>query len=230
MIKTHFDDIAALYDSSLPEHIHKYYSEKRIKFITGSIKLRGHVLDLGCGTGTLSAALSRLGYNVVGIDQSHAMLRIANSKYIGLHVQAIASELPFFDEQFDAVITIATLHHFVDHEVIKSSIYEALRVIRPEGHLLIWDHNPLNPYWKLLMNRVPQDCGAERLIGKKEILSILADRQNLVDSIRTLRSGFIPDFLPSHLLGIASRIEYVLEKLPIINIFSAHNIILVKRR
>ncbi len=45
-----------------------------------------------------------------------------------------------------------------------------VRVAKPVGRVLIWDHNPRNPYWRLLMARVPQDTGEERLIGVTELL------------------------------------------------------------
>jgi hypothetical protein len=44
------------------------------------------------------------------------------------------------------------------------------RVVRPAGYVLIWDHNPLNPYWPILMKRVPQDHGDERLVSVWELL------------------------------------------------------------
>ena len=41
---------------------------------------------------------------------------------------------------------------------------------RPGGRILVWDHNPRNPYWRMLMARVPQDTGEERLIPEDELL------------------------------------------------------------
>ena len=42
-----------------------------------------------------------------------------------------------------------------------------VRVARPGGRILVWDHNPRNPYWGRLMARVPQDTGEERLIPER---------------------------------------------------------------
>ena len=157
------------------------------------------------------------------------MLRLAYAKHTGSHIQARATALPFLDEQYDLVVTIATLHHFADHNIIALVICEMLRVLRSGGHLLIWDHNPHNPYWNILMKRVPQDCGEERLIHKNEILSILAKHHTLIKSIQTLNLGFIPDFLPACLLTPASLIESLLETIPIIRALSAHNVVLVRK-
>jgi len=169
------------------------------------------------------------GYRVFGIDQSIGMLRFANAKHTGAHIQARATELPFLDEQYDLVVTIATLHHFADHNIIERVICEMLRVLRSGGQLLIWDHNPRNPYWKLLMKRVPQDCGEERLIHKNEILSILAKHHTLIESTQTLNLGFVPDFLPVSLLMPACLIESFLEAVPLLRALSAHNVVLVRK-
>ena len=85
-----------------------------------------------------------------------------------------------------------------------------LRVLRSGGHLLIWDHNPRNPYWNFLMKRVPQDCGEERLIHKNEILSILAKHHTLIESIQTLQSRLCPR-LPTSVsidAGMLNRIPF----------------------
>jgi ubiquinone/menaquinone biosynthesis C-methylase UbiE len=66
----------------------------------------GRCLDVGCGTGVLTAALARLGWSAVGIDISSDQLRVARltlGESVEL-VQADAAELPFGDASFDAVV------------------------------------------------------------------------------------------------------------------------------
>lgn len=224
----HFDVIASQYENSLPAHINQHYLLKRVQFIK-SILQEGLILDVGCGTGTMTQMLACSGFRSFGVDQSVEMLRIAESKRKGYQTQATAKALPFTNERFNLVITIATLHHLADHDLIEQAIGEMLRVVRPEGYLLIWDHNPRNPYWKLLMKRVPQDSGEERLISHKEILAILAKHQYLIKTINVLNLGFVPDFVPLSLLPAAIKLEAFLEKIPLIKKISAHNVILVKK-
>ena len=63
--------------------------------------------------------------------------------------------LPFRDGSFDLAITVATLHHITDPGRIAETIAEMCRVTRPGGHVVVWDHNPYNPYWPLLMKARP---------------------------------------------------------------------------
>jgi UDP-glucose 4-epimerase len=63
------------------------------------------------------------------------------------------------------------MHHIAAPEAVRATLAEMVRVARPGGWVLVWDHNPRNPYWKLLMKRVPQDTGDERLIPERELLA-----------------------------------------------------------
>jgi trans-aconitate methyltransferase len=108
------------------------------------------ILDLGCGTGRLTAELhAAIGSGVVvGVDRSEAMLAEATTKntwYSGPHpvdggplpsrvflVRADGTHLPFADA-FDAVLSTATFHWVLDHDLLFASIYRALA---PGGRLV----------------------------------------------------------------------------------------------
>jgi len=185
---------------------------------------------VGCGTGSMTLALSDVGFRSYGIDSSIEMLRLAERKQKGHHILASAGDLPFANASFHFVINIATLHHFADHKLIEQAIFEMLRVLRPGGFLLIWDHNPRNPYWKFLMKRVPQDTGNERIISHKEILAILSKQKNIIQSIKLINSGFVPDFTPKSLLPVFTIIEEIFEQIPFLKRISAHNVFLIQRK
>ena len=108
------------------------------------------VLDIGCGTGRLTAELvGALGEGtVVAVDRSEAMLREAAAQAAepaGPHrlhderpsvrtcfVRADGSALPFVDA-FDAVLSTATFHWILNHDQLVASIYRALA---PGGRLV----------------------------------------------------------------------------------------------
>jgi trans-aconitate methyltransferase len=85
------------------------------------------VLDLGCGTGDLAAAIAELGAKVVGLDASSEMLAAARAKFPAhefVHGDAASFR---FDEPFDAVFSNAALHWVPDAEGVARSIASALR-------------------------------------------------------------------------------------------------------
>jgi len=99
--------------------------------------LRGQrVLDLGCGTGRLSAALAEQGIaRVWGVDASPEMLAVAREKLpatVGLK-EGRAEELPFRDAWFDRVVAWLVLH-LVDRS---AAFREVARVLVPGGRLAV---------------------------------------------------------------------------------------------
>ena len=84
-----------------------------------------HILDIGCGDGTLTLKIKEAGADVVGIDNSLSMVGAAKAK--GLDVRLMdAAELKF-GEAFDAAFSNATLHWVLDKERAARAIWFALK-------------------------------------------------------------------------------------------------------
>jgi SAM-dependent methyltransferase len=227
MSAPHFDSVAHVYDETLPRHVVDHYREKRLAFI-GRLLARGSILDVGCGTGALARSLERTGYRVVGVDASAGMLKVFRGEGGHALAEALSDALPFRSGSFDLVITVATLHHVSAPEVVRRTLAEMVRVARPRGgQILVWDHNPINPYWPLLMRRLPQDQDGYRLVPLGEIVAGL--RAAGAGGVRTIRAGWIPDFAPPGLLPILQRMESRLERLPVIRALGAHNVVVATR-
>jgi trans-aconitate methyltransferase len=85
------------------------------------------ILDLGCGTGHLTAQIAASGAQVLGIDRSPEMVTAARKAYPNLKFEvADARELPFRSE-FDAVFSNATLHWIHEPARVIQSFWNALR-------------------------------------------------------------------------------------------------------
>ena len=86
------------------------------------------VLDLGCGTGDLTAKIAQAGVDVVGLDASGAMLTQARAKFPGLtFMQGDAASLPDFGGSFDAAFSNAVLHWLPDLRPVAEGLTRALR-------------------------------------------------------------------------------------------------------
>jgi len=85
------------------------------------------ILDLGCGTGHLTAQIAESGAQVVGVDRSAEMVAAARAAYPNLKFEiSDARQLKFRDE-FDAVFSNATLHWIHEPELVLQRIWKALR-------------------------------------------------------------------------------------------------------
>jgi trans-aconitate methyltransferase len=85
------------------------------------------ILDLGCGTGHLTAQLAAAGANVIGLDQSPAMIEQAKKAYPQLQFVPGDARDFAFAEPFDAVFSNATLHWIREAERAIACVRRALK-------------------------------------------------------------------------------------------------------
>jgi demethylmenaquinone methyltransferase/2-methoxy-6-polyprenyl-1,4-benzoquinol methylase len=95
------------------------------------------ILDVATGTGMVAALLARRGADVVGLDQSEAMLDGARERFAGAAqrvelVRGEAEQLPFADASFDG-LTFTYLLRYVDDPA--ATVRELARVVRPGGRI-----------------------------------------------------------------------------------------------
>ena len=91
------------------------------------------ILDLGCGTGTLTAQLKKRGGRVLGVDSSPSMIRQAVNQYQKVDFLVCdALALPFQTE-WDIVFSNAVFHWIPDHDRLLKNIYKALK---PGGRMI----------------------------------------------------------------------------------------------
>lgn len=93
------------------------------------------VLDIGCGTGTLSKALVAEGAEVTGIDPGVEALERAREAVPGARFEvASAEDLPFPDGSFQGAVMLNSLHHVPDPA---RALAEVARVLRPSCRLVV---------------------------------------------------------------------------------------------
>ncbi len=107
-------------------------------------------LDIGCSSGRYCFALSKLGFNTIGIDISKKAIDFANKKKKQFKLQNLnfkvgeATNLKFKKNSFDLIICIEVLHHLSNKE-LKKTFQEIHKVLKPNGILIIDLKNKLNP-------------------------------------------------------------------------------------
>ena len=84
-----------------------------------------HVLDVGCGDGSLTEKIVERGASVVGIDNSESMIIAAKAR--GLDARLMDAADLRFSEAFDAAFSNATLHWVLDKERAARAIWFALK-------------------------------------------------------------------------------------------------------
>ncbi|WP_417513743.1 class I SAM-dependent DNA methyltransferase [Minwuia sp.] len=99
--------------------------------------LGSRILDAGCGSGMIGQALSLVGYrNIVGIDISDGMLRMAATKacYIELRKEQLGERLGFSDAEFDTIVSsgVMTVGH-----APPECLHELARVVKSGGHFVV---------------------------------------------------------------------------------------------
>ena len=84
------------------------------------------ILDIGCGDGTLTRQIIERGAEVVGIDNSPDLARVARDA--GIDVRIGDATHMDFDSEFDAAFSNAALHWMLDKERVAGAIFKALRL------------------------------------------------------------------------------------------------------
>ena len=84
-----------------------------------------HILDLGCGDGTLTEKLKAAGAEVLGVDASAAMIAAAQAR--GLDVRVQDAQALDFEQRFHAVFSNAALHWMLDPDAVIAGVHRALR-------------------------------------------------------------------------------------------------------
>ena len=143
------------------DFIHKYIVRdvryKTLLIQQANIQPGHHVLDLGCGTGTLAimAKQTQPSAEVAGLDADPQMLKVAKYKSNQLNAPVkfntgFTNKLPYPDASFDRVLSSIMIHHLKTPDKWQTG-REVFRVLKPGGQLHIIDFGkPYTWYGKML--------------------------------------------------------------------------------
>lgn len=105
------------------------------------------VIDLACGTGNYTIALSNSGLNISGVDISEVMIEeaVRKSNMISWYTADISS-LPFSNLHFNGAVCTLAIHHFPD---LYDSFKEVNRILKVGSRFVIMTSSPeqMKNYW-----------------------------------------------------------------------------------
>ena len=144
-----------------------YFAEMKVKMLTefennSVVK----VLDVGCGDGATEVFMNKYftAWNIYAIDISAKSIEETKSKNIkGCEFRLYdGKNIPFEDNTFDVIFMAGVLHH-IDFSLHHGILQEINRVLKTNGRFYLFEHNPLNPVTKHLVNTCVFDKDARLL-------------------------------------------------------------------
>lgn len=116
-------------------------------------------IDVGCGPGETDRFLEGQIGSLTGVDTSEKMVEVAQERnpWVEYRATSAGGHLPFANAVFDVCFTICVLHHVATSQRA-ALLMEMVRVTRPGGIVVIFEHNPWNP----LTRRAVSGCEFDR--------------------------------------------------------------------
>ncbi len=114
------------------------------------------LLDLACGTGTLSFELEPFGYDIIAVDNSYEMLSVAmeNKMELESNIQFLCqemSELDLFGTIDATVCALDSINHVIDEEEVQD-IFKKVSLFSNKGAVFVFDVNTVYKHQEVLAN------------------------------------------------------------------------------
>ena len=136
-----YQALAQVYDGFFEREYHEKILRRYRRILTDAGVIRGHILDMGCGTGRLALALSAEGAQVCGMDPDAAMLDIARKKNAAIDWYCCTLPQMEGEARFDAIAAgLDVVNHITDPNALMDTFYAAKRLLR-RGGVLVFDVN-----------------------------------------------------------------------------------------
>lgn len=180
MTKQEFDAHAKTYNEVLDDSISfsgedsAYFAEYKIRDLHRELAAQGvdttaslRLLDFGCGVGASIPYLRQYfaRAELFGVDVSEESLDLARSRHgiLARFLKMSGAGLPAEVEALDAAYAMCVFHHIDEQQHVE--LLSRLRSrLKPNGLLMVYEHNPLNPLTVRVVNDCPFDVNA-KLIG-----------------------------------------------------------------
>ena len=160
-----YQDFAKIYDEFMQTIPYTVWADY-IETVWKAHACKPHlVLDLACGTGSLTLELSKRGYEMIGADLSPEMLDIAREKSVEAHQDILylmqdMREFELYGTVDSIVCTCDSLNYILDEEELKQVFRLAENYLDPGG-LFIFDMNTEYKYREMLQDQTFADTAED---------------------------------------------------------------------
>ena len=128
-----------------PSYVWRFGQDRRLELIRRYVPFENaRILDIGCGIGTYVEKFSANGAMAFGVDVDAEKLHDGlRSKNLRTLAASTSEQLPFTNNNFDAVLLHEVIEHVKDDRL---TIQEAHRVVKPGGAVVVFAPNRLYPF------------------------------------------------------------------------------------
>ena len=149
-----YESFAQVYDAFMDNVPYEEWSARLIGMLKEHGINDGLLLDLGCGTGTVTEALAAAGYDMIGADLSGEMLRIAIEKKerSGLDILYLQQDMRSF-ELYGTVRAVVSICDSINYITENRELLEVFRLVNnylDPGGLFLFDLNTVYKYENIL--------------------------------------------------------------------------------
>jgi len=189
------------WDADLYDNKHAFvakYGEDVIGWLAP--KKGEHVVDVGCGTGTLTEKIAETGAIVTGIDASPEMIAKAKASYNNIEFFVKDASNFSFAEKFDAAFSNATFHWIKDQQNALQCIYDCLK----DGGRLVYEmgakHN-IGSIHNAVKKVLIEDGFAGNANIEVNYFSSAAEQATMLEKVGFTISNIIQFDRPTELVG-----------------------------
>lgn len=191
--------------------------ERRMSMLLGGLGPGQRVLEIGCGTGLMTAEAVKTKARIFSLDVSFELIDLAKKKKGNRKAAfccASAYELGFKDKSFDAVIGMSVLHHLD----IDRALDELSRVLKDGGRMFFSEPNMLNPhifaertFFREYFHNSPDETAFVRFSLARKM------RQHGFKDISIRPFDFLYPKTPASLASAMNKLLRVAEKIPVLS-------------
>lgn len=154
---------AGVYDQFMADVPYEHWRDIIVKELKQESIDDGLILDLGCGTGTMTEMLAAAGYDMIGVDGSEEMLMEAREKMSDADILYLCQDMRDF-ELYGTVRAVVSICDTMNYLLTKSDFVQTVRLVNnylDPGGLFIFDLNTLYKFRELMGNTTIAESGED---------------------------------------------------------------------